>query len=122
MAAVVSDPAHHRKLVIADTRLVPRMAALDPSLAVLAQKFLGSVDAMNTRLGIPSTLAALREADIAALARAACHEADTNYPVPLYLSQTECEAVFRKVLLAHPAAKPKARKTAALKTPKAVPE
>jgi hypothetical protein len=34
VAAVISDPDHHRKLVIADTRLVPRMAALDPSLMV----------------------------------------------------------------------------------------
>jgi alcohol dehydrogenase len=32
VAAVISDPAHGRKLVIADTRIVPRMAALDPCL------------------------------------------------------------------------------------------
>lgn len=32
IVAVISDPAHHRKLVIADTRIVPRIAALDPSL------------------------------------------------------------------------------------------
>ena len=32
VAAVISDPARNRKLLIADTRLVPRMAALDPSL------------------------------------------------------------------------------------------
>ena len=32
VAAVISDPAEHRKLVIADTRIVPRMAALDPCL------------------------------------------------------------------------------------------
>ena len=32
VAAVISDPEHHRKLVIADTRIVPRMAALDPCL------------------------------------------------------------------------------------------
>jgi alcohol dehydrogenase class IV len=32
VAAVISDPATHRKLVIADTRLVPTMAALDPAL------------------------------------------------------------------------------------------
>ena len=32
VAAVISDPAHHQKLVIADSRLVPRMAALDPEL------------------------------------------------------------------------------------------
>jgi alcohol dehydrogenase len=32
VAAVVSDPVRHCKLVIADTRIVPRMAALDPCL------------------------------------------------------------------------------------------
>jgi alcohol dehydrogenase class IV len=32
VAAVISDPEHEKKLVIADTRLVPKMAALDPSL------------------------------------------------------------------------------------------
>ena len=32
VAAVVSDPVGKRKLVIADTRIVPTMAALDPSL------------------------------------------------------------------------------------------
>ena len=32
VAAVIADPQHGKKLLIADTRLVPRMAALDPSL------------------------------------------------------------------------------------------
>jgi len=32
VAAVVADPEHHKKLVIADTRIVPDMAALDPCL------------------------------------------------------------------------------------------
>lgn len=32
VAAVISDSADHRKLVIADSRIVPRMAALDPEL------------------------------------------------------------------------------------------
>ena len=32
VAAVISDPKSHTKLVIVDTRLVPRMAALDPCL------------------------------------------------------------------------------------------
>ena len=53
---------------------------------------------MNTRLGIPATLAALRVEDIPALARAACREADANYPVPLYMTQTICEQVIRQVL------------------------
>jgi alcohol dehydrogenase class IV len=78
------------------------------SEAVLAQKFLASIDAMNDRLAIPATLTALRDKDIAALARAACHEADVNYPVPLYLSQADCEAVLRQVLPRGAAAAPKA--------------
>jgi alcohol dehydrogenase class IV len=32
VAAVISDPERERKLVIADTRIVPKMAALDPAL------------------------------------------------------------------------------------------
>ena len=32
VAAVVADPEHEKKLVIADTRIVPKMAALDPLL------------------------------------------------------------------------------------------
>lgn len=32
VAAVISDPANHRKLVVVDPRMVPKMAALDPAL------------------------------------------------------------------------------------------
>lgn len=65
---------------------------------VLAQKFLASVDALNHDLGIPRQLNALRKADIPALARAACREADTNYPVPRYMSVESCAALIRAVL------------------------
>ncbi len=68
------------------------------SSADLANKFLDSIDAMNKRLGIPRHLASLRAKDIAGLARAACHEANFNYPVPTYLSQQDCESVIRQVL------------------------
>lgn len=77
---------------------------------VLTQKFLASVDALNRDLGVPRQLDALRKADIPALARAACREADTNYPVPRYMSVESCEALLRAVL-----PKPAARKK--LKTP-----
>jgi len=66
--------------------------------ATLAQKFLDAVDQLNHDLGIPTTLAALREADIPKLAAAACHEAHTGYPVPRYMSQAECEDLIRKAL------------------------
>ena len=65
---------------------------------VLAQKFLDAVDQLNHDLGIPTTLEALREEDIPALAKAACWEAHTGYPVPRYLSQAECEDLIRRAL------------------------
>lgn len=87
--------------------IIPRLALLAVAAKVgaegeseelLAQKFLDAVDQLNHDLGIPTTLAALREADIPKLAAAACHEAHTGYPVPRYMSQAECEALIRKVL------------------------
>jgi alcohol dehydrogenase class IV len=64
----------------------------------LARKFLDAVDALSRTVGIPQTLDALREADIPALAKAACHEADANYPVPRVMLPADCEALLRKVL------------------------
>ena len=58
---------------------------------MLAQKFLDAVDQLNRDLGIPTHLAALQEADIPALAKAACDEAHTGYPVPRYMTQEGCE-------------------------------
>jgi len=68
----------------------------DPDEA--AQKFLDAVIALNREVGIPQHLAALKEADIPALAKAALNEAHTGYPVPRYLTQGQCEALIRKVL------------------------
>ncbi len=65
---------------------------------VLAQKFLDAVDQLNHDLGIPTFLEALQEADIPALAKAACWEAHTGYPVPRYMSQEECEDLIRLAL------------------------
>ena len=83
----------------------------------LAQKFLDAVGQLNHDLGIPTHLDALREADIPALAKAACHEAHTGYPVPRYMTQEICEGLIRKVLPPAPrAAKAPARKAAAKKS------
>lgn len=83
---------------LASLALRAKLGAAGESEAALAQKFLDAIDALNTQLGIPPTLAALRKKDIPALASAACHEAETNYPVPRYLSQAECENVIRQIL------------------------
>jgi alcohol dehydrogenase class IV len=66
--------------------------------AVLAEKFLDSVESLNASLGIPAHLDALREEDIPSLAKAACWEADTNYPVPSRMSRAACEQLLRQIL------------------------
>ena len=79
--------------------------------AVLAKKFLASVETLNRDLGIPRHLEALREEDIPALAKAACWEADTNYPVPRYMSPETCADLIRQVLPTRRAAPKGVRRT-----------
>ena len=81
-----------------------RLGTEDEDDDVLAQKFLDGVDQLNLDLAIPTFLAALKEADIPALARAACYEALTGYPVPRYMTQAQCEDMIRAVLPPAPAA------------------
>jgi alcohol dehydrogenase class IV len=83
---------------LATLALRARVGRIGDSRDDLARKFLDSVDTLSRRVGIPRTLEALREADIPALAKAACHEADANYPVPRVMLQADCEALLRKVL------------------------
>jgi alcohol dehydrogenase class IV len=64
----------------------------------LARLFVAAVEDMNRSLGIPAMLEALRTEDIPALAEAACWEADTNYPVPRRMTQSECETLLRQIL------------------------
>jgi alcohol dehydrogenase class IV len=78
--------------------------------AVLAQKFLDSVESLNASLGIPARLDALREEDIPELAKAACWEADTNYPVPSRMSQVACEQLLRQILPVPRGPEPAARR------------
>ncbi len=66
--------------------------------AVLAKKFVASVRALNRRIGIPATLAALREEDITAIAKGAQKEALLNYPVPQHMGLAQCEELLRSLL------------------------
>lgn len=84
-----------------------KLGSADEPDAELAQKFLDSIDALSRRIGIPRCLDALREEDIPQLARAACREADFNYPVPRVMSQQDCEALLRAVLPERRAKKPR---------------
>ncbi len=81
----------------------------------LATKFLDAIDQLNRDLGIPLYLDKLQEADIPALAKAACHEAHTGYPVPKYMTQKQCEALIRLVLPPAAQAAPPAKKAAGKK-------
>jgi alcohol dehydrogenase len=64
----------------------------------LAEKFLDAIDQLNRDLGIPLYLDKLKETDIPALAKAACFEAHTGYPVPKYMTQKQCENLIAQVL------------------------
>ena len=83
------DPSYLRDLLVYRLTLEAR--------ARLAESGLSRREIIR-RLGIPTTLDALREEDIPALAQAACEEALLGYPVPRYMDQATCEAVIRKVL------------------------
>jgi alcohol dehydrogenase len=83
---------------LADLALRAKVGSEDESSEVLAQKFLDAVDQLNYDLGIPTYLEALKEEDIPALAKAACWEAHTGYPVPRYMSQEVCEGIIRQAL------------------------
>ncbi|WP_235823684.1 iron-containing alcohol dehydrogenase [Azohydromonas sediminis] len=74
------------------------VAGDDGDDAAQAARFVDAVQALGDRVGIPRTLAALRDDDIPALAQAACREADLNYPVPRVMSRDDCEALLRQVL------------------------
>jgi alcohol dehydrogenase len=83
-----------------------------------AEKFVDAIQALNDSISIPRTLEALHETDIPDLARAACSEADFNYPVPRRMSLSDCEAMLREVLpgaAVQPAPAKKARKAAVRK-------
>jgi alcohol dehydrogenase len=82
-----------------------------------AEKFIDAVQALGDSIGIPRTLEALREDDIPELARAACSEADLNYPVPRRMSQADAEALLRSVLRGAPM--PAAKKAAPPRKPAA---
>jgi alcohol dehydrogenase len=75
-----------------------RLGSEREATGMLAQKFIRGVEQLNHDLGIPDHLQDLKEADIPALAQAACHEAETGYPVPRYMTQKQCEDLIRRLL------------------------
>jgi alcohol dehydrogenase class IV len=90
------SPAVTKRLAVLAVRA--GVGAQGEKAPTLARKFIASVEAMNRAIGIPETVPGLLEEDIPQLARDACWEADTNYPVPRYMSPKTCEDILRQVL------------------------
>lgn len=104
-----ADAAQER---LAQLALQAGVAVAGDDEATQAAQFIESVVALNARLGIPTQLQALREADIPDLAAAACAEANANYPVPRVMRQSDAETLLRG-LLPTQAARRRPRKPAA---------
>ena len=66
--------------------------------AALARAFIDAVRDLMGRVGIPPTLEALKPNDIAAIAKHAVAEAYMNYPVPRYMTETECGELVGRML------------------------
>lgn len=98
---------------LAQLALHAKLGRKGQSEDTLAQKFLDGVDALSRDLQIPLHLDALQAADIPALAKAACKEAHSGYPVPRYLTLAQCETLIAALLPPPTAAQaPAAGKTA----------
>jgi alcohol dehydrogenase class IV len=106
--------------------IVPRLARLAVAAGLgeaherdeqLAERFLDALEQLNRDLNIPTVCEALQAKDIPLLAKAACLEAETGYPVPRYMSQKQCEGLLRALLPPLALAAPPAKKAAAKKAP-----
>lgn len=67
--------------------------------AVLSQKFIDHIKAMNEEIGIPVGFEQIQASDIPELATAALEESHGTYPVPEYMNQAECEAMIGRLML-----------------------
>ena len=66
--------------------------------AELAHRFIGSIEAMNKSMGIPTFIAELKSTDIPLIAKRALDEAHPDYPVPRILDLAECQALVTELL------------------------
>ena len=74
------------------------VAEKDDSPQMGARKFIDAIEAMNEKLGIPRTIAGIRQEDIEPLARYADKEANPLYPVPKLMDAKELEQFYHAVM------------------------
>jgi len=63
-----------------------------------AKIVLKTIEQLLLELEIPNTLAEIRATDVSELATAAMKEAHPDYPVPAFMSHTECEAIISQLI------------------------
>ena len=63
-----------------------------------SEAFISAIEQMQADFGIPRTIAALKAADIPALAKQAAHEGNPLYPVPVEMDADELQALYRLIL------------------------
>ncbi len=62
-----------------------------------AEKFITAIRALNSKMAIPDTIAAIRKEDIPALAKHASREANPLYPVPKLMTAKELETFYYQI-------------------------
>ena len=92
-------------LVAYGSRVTPKLACIADHLMLggetdteKAQNLLQRIVQLERRMGIPASVAQLREEDIPELARRAVREANPTYPVPVIWDRKTMESVIRKLL------------------------
>ena len=74
------------------------VASVHDTPAEASRKFIAKLRKMNEDMGIPRTLAGIREEDLPRLARNADHEGNPLYPVPVLMDAHELQALYRLVM------------------------
>jgi alcohol dehydrogenase len=82
---------------LAELAVVIGAGSPDEARAVLAQRFVERVRALNRAVGIPDKMAALKRDDVPEIARAAMIEATRDYPVPKIMALAESEALLARM-------------------------
>ena len=90
---------------LADLATRAGLATAQQSPATSADRFIDAVQALNRQLRIPKVLPDLRTRDIGELARAACAEADDDYPVARHMSRQHCEGLLKEIMPPSPQAR-----------------
>ncbi|MGR5152822.1 iron-containing alcohol dehydrogenase [Photobacterium swingsii] len=62
------------------------------------ENFIDAVEKLNQQLDIPTSFTQLLEEDIPEIAKRALSEAHGTYPVPRYMTQSQCEALLMQLL------------------------